>query len=312
MNTQTSSLPAKNGQDWGRFVVIIPAFNEARFIGSVVLQSLKYSDTVIVVDDGSTDDTDEVAAAAGAIVIKHEQNRGKGAALNTAFKKARELNAPAAALLDGDGQHRPCDLVPIIRPIIDGEADMVIGSRYLELESDIPFHRRVGQRVVTAMTSTASGIYSTDSWSGYRAFSHKAIEKIYFREGGWGVDPEFQFLAQEHNLRVKEVPIVAIYEENAKRNPLPHGLKTVQAIMRLTGQHRPLLFFGLSGFIGLVLAALIMARLLNVYNQTQQMALGLALWFVLIAIVSTLTLYTGIILHSTKGLMLDIVRGIRY
>ena len=225
-------------------VAIIPAYNEERFIGSVVLKARQYVDTVIVINDGSSDATGQIAEAAGALVVSLETNGGKGAALNTGFRTARDMGAQAVALLDGDGQHRPEDIPHMIKPILDGEADMVIGSRYLELKSDIPVYRRLGQQIVTLLTNSTSGVSSTDSWSGFRAFSCRALDAIHFRESGWGVDPEFQFQARDHEFKVVEVPIVALYEEKAKRNPLPHGLKTINAIMRLTGQHRPLLYVG--------------------------------------------------------------------
>ncbi len=291
-------------------VAIIPAYNEERFIASVVLAASKYVDEVIVVDDGSSDATAEFATRSGAIVLRHETNRGKGAALNTGFQKARDLDAGAVALLDGDGQHRPDDIPRMIKPILDGESDMVVGSRYLDLQSDIPFYRRVGQSVITTVTGVASNVPSTDSWSGYRAFSRRAIEVIRFREGGWGVDPEFQFLAREHGLNVSEVPIVAIYEERAKRNPIPHGVKTINAIVRLTGQHRPLLFFGLVGLFVLLAGFGTGIWVVDRYTQQQELAVGIALVSVMLMVVGTLSLFTGIILHSTRGLLLDLYNNL--
>jgi glycosyltransferase involved in cell wall biosynthesis len=290
-------------------LVIIPAYNEERFIGSIVLKARHCVDAVIVVDDGSTDDTGKIAEAAGAIVVRHTHNRGKGAALNTGFRKARELGAEVVALLDGDGQHQPDDIPRVIRPVVEGEADMVIGSRYLEVKSRIPLYRRLGQRVVTFLTNASSGVPSTDSWSGFRAFSQRALERIHFREGGWGVDPEFQFQAWEHGLKVVEVPIVALYEDRAKRNPFSHGLKTVNAILRLVGQHRPLPFFGITGM--LILAAGLAAGLwvVKVYNATLVLAIGTTLLTVLLLIIGTLTLFTGIILHSIRGLILEFARS---
>lgn len=292
-----------------RVAAVIPAYNEERFIGSVVLKTRRYVDIVIVIDDGSSDDTAEIAEAAGAIVVRHNSNRGKGAALNSGFQKARELNAEVVALLDGDGQHRPEDIPDVITPVVNGEADMVIGSRYLTRTSEVPFYRKVGQHVVTFLTNTSSGIPATDSWSGFRAFSHHALECIHFREGGWGVDPEFQFQARQHKLRVVEVPIVALYEEKAKRNPLPHGIKTVNAILRLTGQHRPLLFFGGTGilifFLGIIAGLWVFDR----YTATQELAVGIALISVLLSVIGVVTFFTGISLHSIRGLILDYVQS---
>jgi glycosyltransferase involved in cell wall biosynthesis len=289
-------------------VAVIPAYNEERFIGSVVLKALQYVDVVIVVDDGSADDTAEIARNAGAVVVQHQTNRGKGAALNSGFAEARALGARAVALLDGDGQHRPDDIPKLVRPVLEQGADMVVGSRYLDLKNRIPLYRRVGQCIITALTNISSGVNSTDSWSGYRAFSRRALERIYFHENGWGVDPEFQFKAGELDLNVVEVPIVAIYEEKAKRNPIPHGLKTLNAILRLIGQHRPLLFFSSTGFLILLTGFITGLWVVAVYDATRTLAIGTTLICLLLCIVGTLTLFTGFILHSTRGLILEFTK----
>ena len=289
-------------------VAVIPAYNEERFIGSVVLKARQHVDRVIVVDDGSTDATGAIAAAAGAIVLRHEPNQGKGAALNTGFHHARDLGARAVVLLDGDGQHRPEDIPRLVQPVLDGQADMVIGSRYLGLESEIPAYRRLGQRVVTTMTNTCSGVRCTDSWSGYRAFSRRALQCIFFGENGWGVDPEFQFQAREHHLEVVEVPIVAIYEEQAKRNPFAHGFKTVNAILRMVSQHRPLLYFGVTGLLILGAGLLTGLWVVERFITARVLPTGIALISVLLTIIGMLSLFTGIILHSIRGLMLSFVR----
>ena len=109
-------------------VIVIPAYNEERFIGSVVLKARRYADCVIVVDDGSTDGTAEIAAQAGAEVARHAKNLGKGAALNSGFKKACELAPQVVVMLDGDGQHHPEEVGTVIAPILAGEADIVIGT----------------------------------------------------------------------------------------------------------------------------------------------------------------------------------------
>lgn len=152
---------------------IIPALNEEISIGTVVLKTKKYADHVIVVDDGSTDDTAEVARIAGAYVIKHSKNRGKGWALETGFDEARKNGTKIIVTIDADGQHDPSEIPKVIGPIISREADMVIGSRYLNGNS-IPIYRRIGQRILDRTTNINSGINITDTQSGFRAF---AVEK---------------------------------------------------------------------------------------------------------------------------------------
>ncbi len=290
---------------------IIPAYNEERFIGSVVIKVRKFADTVIVVDDGSTDSTAEIAHTAGAVVIVHERNRGKGAALNSGFQKARELDADIVTVLDGDGQHRAEEIPSLIQPVLDGRADMVVGSRFLRIHNRAPLYRQIGQRIVTFLTNLTSGVRSTDSWSGFRAFSRKAVEAMQFREGGWGADPEFQFQARELHLRVAEVPIGTIYAEESKRNPLAHGMKTVNAILRLVGQHRPLLFFGVSGGLVLLAGLACGAWVVDSYNKGHVLAVGIALISVLLSVIGTLSLFTGIMLHSIRGFMTDLQESTR-
>ena len=291
-------------------VAVIPAYNEERFIGSVVLCALNFATTVIVVDDGSTDRTYGIAAAAGAEVIQHKQNRGKGAAINSGFNLARQKDVEVIVLLDGDGQHSPVDIPEIAAPILHGTADMVIGSRYLGLANDIPLYRKIGQSAVTFLTNSASGTTASDSWSGYRAFSKQAVDCIFFREGGWGVDPEFQFQAREHGLRIVEIPIDAIYQEKAKRNPIPHGIRTVNAIVRMVSQHRPLLFFGISGMILLLGGISAGFWVYERFRTVHVLPTGVGLVSVLLIVVGILTLFTGITLNSIRALLVDFSRQI--
>src|SRR5689334_3666002 len=152
-------------EDSPKILVIIPAYNEERFIGSVVLKVRQHAESVIVVDDGSTDGTAEIAEAAGAIVVKHSENRGKGAALNTGFQQARQLKPEVLVLLDGDGQHLPEEVPLLIAPVVRGEADIVIGSRYLQKRSQVPTHRVWGHQAFNWLTNLISGTRTTDSQS---------------------------------------------------------------------------------------------------------------------------------------------------
>jgi glycosyltransferase involved in cell wall biosynthesis len=125
-------------------VACIPAFNEGRGIGGVVVRAVRYVDRVVVCDDGSVDLTGAIAEGLGAVVIRHERNRGKGAALRSAFLRARELGADVVVMLDADGQHDPEEIPGLIEPILRGEADMVVGSRYAEgSKTDAPLYRAI-------------------------------------------------------------------------------------------------------------------------------------------------------------------------
>jgi len=294
--------------DSTKTVAIIPAHNEERYIGSVVLQVRKHVDVVIVVDDGSTDATAEIAEAAGAIVIRHSQNLGKGAALNTGFREARKLLPQAVVVLDADGQHQAREIPSLMRPVLQGEADMVVGSRFLGVRSAIPRLRVFGMRTLTIASNLGSGVKVSDSQTGFRAFSEEAFSRIDFQSHGFSVESEMQFLAKELGLRIVEVPISVSYTGAAKRNILAQGLEVLNGLLQLIGQHRPLLFFGVPGLAMLLFGLWWGYRVVEIYRKVQELAIGYALLAVLLCIVGSVILSTGITLHTLRALLLELVR----
>lgn len=301
MAAATHKPPATTGT-----VVVIPAHNEERFIGSVVLRACRFAERVIVVDDGSTDATAEIAEAAGATVARHAENRGKGAALNTGLGLARKLNPEVVVLLDGDGQH-VCEQIPLVAaPVRAGQADIVVGSRYLDGASAVPRHRILGHWVFNLMTNRASGVKVTDSQSGFRAFSPAAVEAIHFRSHGFSVESEMQFIAREQGLRLLEAPITIRYPDNPKRPVLSHGMLVLNGLLNMIGQYRPLLYFGVPGLIVTLLSLALGGYVVTIYQDTKTLAVGYAMITVLLAMIGMLTLMTGIILHSIRGLLLGL------
>lgn len=287
-------------------VAIIAAYNEDRFIGSVVLKTRRYVDHVLVVDDGSIDETARIAEEAGATVITHEHNQGKAQAINTGLKHARDMDASLVVLLDADGQHNPGEIPALIAPIQTDNVDVVVGSRFLGVRSPIPRWRILGQHALTVATNVASGVALTDSQSGFRALSCEAMRVFVFRPGGgFSIESEMQFLVQQHKLKVTEVAVQMTYDEGPKRNPFTHGMQVVNGIVALVSQHRPLFFFGLTGIlilsIGLGLGVVVVDR----YNAYQTLAVGYALISIVLAIIGIQTLFTGIILHSLRAFLAD-------
>jgi glycosyltransferase involved in cell wall biosynthesis len=309
----TQSVVSQSGRD-GRgsnVVVVIPAHNEERFIGSVVLKARKYATAVIVVDDGSTDATAEVARAAGAQVVRHDTNQGKGVALNTGLREADCGDCDAVVVLDGDGQHQADEIPWILAPVLDHQADIVVGSRYLEKRGRVPRHRIWGHQVFTTLTNLLSGTHVTDSQSGFRAFSRQAVSTLIFSSNGFSVESEMQFQAREHGLRLIEAPITAQYEDKPKRPVWSHGLMVLNGVLRLVGQYRPLLFFGLPGLLFLLGGLILGAQIIDIYSRTQQLAVGYAILSVAFMSIGSVGLSTGIILHSVRGLLLDLLRSRR-
>jgi glycosyltransferase involved in cell wall biosynthesis len=286
-------------------LAVIPAHNEDRFIGSVVLKARRYVSDVIVVDDGSTDETAELAETAGARVIRQSHNQGKAAAINVGFEFARQVGASAVVLLDGDGQHSPADIPAILKPILDGTADIVVGSRFMGVASNTPGWRIFGQQALTVATNAASGVALTDSQNGFRALSRRAIDLFHFKSRGFSVESEMQFLIKQHDLVVCEVPIVVNYDEKPKRNPITHGLQVLNGVLKMIGQHRPLFFFGIPGLM-ILAAGLIWGWLVrDSYYLYGELAIGNALIAVTLVITGMFSIFTGIILHTIRAYMTE-------
>ena len=305
-------LNSKQAQDKPRVIAAIPCFNEERCIGSVVLKTKKFVSSVIVIDDGSTDATAEVAEAAGASVHQHDRNRGYGAAIRSALEKGKQLGADVLVIVDGDGQHDPKDIPKLIKPLIDGEADVVIGSRFLGQGKKPPFYRRVGQRVLTTVTNVGSGQKVSDSQSGFRAYSSKALNVLNLAEDGMSVSSEMQFAIGKSGLKVKEVPIDVTYEGQAKRSPVEHGIGVLSRVLVLFSLRQPLLLFGLPGLALLVGGLVLGARVLAIYGNTRELAIGNGMITILLCLAGLLSLFTALMLQAMKELLRGAIAARQY
>ena len=303
MQKNSQRTPKTQSQQPPEIIAAIPCFNEELFIGSVALKTKDYVDQVVVIDDGSTDNTAMVAEKAGATVISHGSNKGKGAAVSTAFEYARKAGCKALVLLDGDGQHDPAYIPSLVKPVLDDKADMVVGSRYMGIKSSIPGYRTWGHRVLTTLTNLGSRVKLTDSQSGLRAFSTKALQAFSFVEQGLSVESEMQFLANDASLRVTEIPISIRYYGKSKRSPLAHGMGVLNSIMGLISRRIPLFFFGMPGLIMLAFGFWEGWRVIQGWNTYHTFWLGPALLAVLLCVVGALSLFTGLILHTIKSFL---------
>lgn len=213
-------------------VAIIPAFNEEEALPDVIAKTLKYVDKVIIVNDGSIDKTAEVAIGAGAEVINHSTNLGKGEALKSGFQAVRDDSI--IITIDGDGQHNPDEIPDLIKPIIENGADLVNGSRYMNgPEENTPAYRRVGQRVLDIATNISAGIKVTDSQSGFRAFSPKSKDCFRFNDTGFGIESEMLVDAAEAGLKIVEVPITVRYDvDGSTKDPITHGVGVLLKITK--------------------------------------------------------------------------------
>lgn len=281
-------------------VAVIPAYNEERFIASVVITASQHARHVIVVNDGSSDRTALLANLAGAEVVDLPQNVGKGRALTAGFERAWRLDPDVVVMLDGDAQHDPAEIPRVVAPVLEGEADVVIGSRFLQSNSGIPRWRRFGQHVLTRLSNIGSGLKTTDSQSGFRAFSPAAFYTLEFHSRGLAMESEMQFLLQGTPLRVTEVPISVQYLDGNKRNPVVHGLQVLDTVLNLVARRRPLLFIGVPGLLLTVAGLALSVSVLEVVDTHQVVPYGRVAVSAILVIIGLLLGVSAVILNSLE------------
>jgi len=299
----------------GKSVAIIPAYNEEIALGSVILRTLQYVDKVIVVDDGSSDKTNEVATLAGAELISHPSNLGKGQGLKSGFETILSINEgidnsdetyDIIVTIDGDGQNNPDEIPALISPIESGKADFVNGSRYLEgsTEEDTPTYRRVGQKILDKATNLSSGLNITDSQSGFRAFSKKAILYFKLKNSGFAIESEILSDAAEAELKIVEIPITVRYDlDGSTKNPITHGVGVLLKIIKDMEFRRPLIYFTLPGFIIFLLGVAGGIWFLNDYLNGANISFGPTVISIMLFVVGLFLMLNGILLDYTRKLI---------
>ena len=292
-----------------RILAAIPAYNEEVAIGSVVLRCHPYVDEVLVIDDGSEDRTAGVAKLAKATVHRHKTNEGKGAAIQTALNYAREHGFDAMVLLDGDGQHNPAYIPDLVKPILRGEADIVLGVREGST-SRIPKYRRGGQRFLDLLTAVGAMSAVTDSQCGYRALSRNAIESLDLEERGFSVESEMLIEAKDRNLVVTEQPIRVRYDlDGSTKGPISHGFGVVDRVLRIIAVRHPLLFFGVPGLVFILLGLFQGIETMEYYNRTEYFPIGDALLTIIFLMFGAVSGFAGIILNVMPKALVRSLNG---
>ena len=286
-------------------LVCIPVFNESSFIENIVKESLEHVDKVIVCDDGSTDNTAELATEAGAIVISHKKNEGYGAAITTLFNYAREQNTEIMITLDGDGQHSPSQIPLLIDAIISHNVDVSIGSRFLGGTSASKF-RKTGIKIITSAVNYGTNLKTSDSQSGFRAYSKKAISAIHPTEEGMAVSTEILLKISNKGLSIAEVPIDISYgPDTSEHNSVSHGMTVLMNTIKYVSIKHPLKFYGIPGLVLTTMGIFLGGLFLDVYFNDEVVFYGSLLGSVILFLFGAILSVTAIILFSMANLIRD-------
>ena len=291
-------------------IVCIPAYNEETKINDVVKKSLPYADRVIVCDDGSTDNTAVLAKKAGAVVISHEKNLGYGATISTLFDYCRKNNAEIMVTLDGDGQHNPDQIPDLINVILKHKVDVVIGSRSLRNDKDLPSYRKAGIKIITSTINSATDLKVTDSQSGFRAYSKLAIDLIHPRESGMAVSTEILLKISNNGLSIAEVPIKVSYTgDTSTENPVSHGAHVIGTTLKYVSIKHPMYFYGIPGILLFISGLIMGVSFLDSYLDpaAPKVLYGLILGSTISILLGSMLIITSVLLFS----MANLIRGTR-
>lgn len=239
-----------------RSLALIPCYNEQQTVASLVQKTKPYVDTVLVVDDGSSDNTPRVAQQAGAVVLSHVQNKGKGAAIKTGFAYALEQGFDDVVTMDGDGQHDPDEIPVILSELRSNGHDLVIGTRFGS-STEMPVWRKLGKRVLDYATGFGTGGFVTDSQSGFRGFNKKAVQTLVplLTGDAFSVESEELIKAHEKGLQMGSTRVSCKYHglETSTKKPTSHGLSVLRCIIKILLEKHPLLFIGVPALMCLLL-----------------------------------------------------------
>lgn len=277
----------------------IPAYNEGKNIASLILRLKKITDKIIVCNDGSSDMTGHIAENLGAVVITHEKNLGYGAAIKSIFRKAKELETDVLVTFDADGQHRVEDIQTVVEPVLKDDADIVIGSRFLRNNEEVPEYRKLGIKALTRITNASINEKLTDSQSGFRAYSKKILSELNLSDPGMGISTEILIKASSKGFRIVEVPITILYgEDTSTHNPVSHGASVLLSTIKYTSIEHPLKFYGISALVFLAIGLSFILWTIQIYSDETRIVTNIALVGIGSTILGLVLLITAILLYS--------------
>ncbi len=279
----------------------IPAYNEEKNIAKIITLLQRKFDTIIVCNDGSKDLTGEIAEKMGVLVINHKKNLGYGGSIRSLFLKAKEMELDTLITFDGDGQHRTEDIDIVLEHIKNNDADIVIGSRFINEKNsqNIPKYRKIGIKVITKISNLSSKSNLTDSQSGFRAYNKKALEKITPSDFGMGVSTEILIKAVKAELRIIEVPITISYEgDTSTHNAVLHGTSVIMSTMKFVSIEHPLKFYGIPGLVFLFIGLFFVVWTIQEFSVSRQIITNISLIGIGSTIIGMIFLLNAIILYS--------------
>ena len=284
----------------------IPAYNEEKNIASIIVKLKKIAHKIIVCDDGSTDLTGEIAQKLGAIVIRHPKNLGYGSGIRSIFQKAKEIDSDILVTFDADGQHQVEDIKKVIEPILKNNADLVIGSRFLDNKTiDVPEYRKIGIKLITKVTNSTLEEKITDSQSGFRAYNKDIITKLEPGDVGMGISTEILIKASSHGFKITEVPINILYDGNTStHNPVSHGTSVLLSTIKYISIEHPLKFYGIPSLIFFAIGLTFTFLSVQYYTEIGRLNTNLT-------IVAAGTILIGVILIITTILLYSLVSVVR-
>jgi len=284
----------------------IPAFNEEKNIGKIIVTLKKITNDIIVCDDGSSDLTREIAEGLGAKVISHTKNMGYGEAIKSIFNEAKKNETDILVTFDADGQHRPEDIMSLTKPIIDQHAEVVIGSRFLKNETDMPKYREIGIKVLTKVTNMSIKENITDSQSGLRAYQKKVLQNITLTDSGMGISTEILIKSHQKEFRIVEVPIQILYgEDTSTHNPVSHGTSVLLSTIKYTSIQHPLKFYGIPALIFLVVGMSFMIWTFQIYAESTTVITNIILVGIGTLLLGSVLMISAILLYSLVSVVQD-------
>ena len=282
-----------------KVIIGIPAYNEENNIGPIVAKLKKKYDHILVCDDGSSDMTESIASSLGALVVRHHKNLGYGGAIKTIFNEAKKIDGDILVTFDADGQHQIAEIDSVLKPILENEADIVIGSRFLGNTKDLPKYRKFGIKTITGLTNAVTGSSITDSQSGFRAYSKKALDEISPTESGMGISTEILIKASKKQMKVFEIPITISYSDDShSQEPISHGTSVIISTIKHIAIQRPLLYYGVTGLCFLIVGLIFGAWTIQLYSEGHGVMTNIALVGIGGVVLGTILLITGTILYS--------------